>query len=64
MKIGIIGAMVEEAALVRERMELRSCSTLLGMEFAEGTLAGREVVLVVCGVGKVNAAVCAQVLAL
>ena len=34
-----------------------------GMEFYKGRLEGRNVVVVRCGVGKVNAAMCVQVLA-
>ena len=33
-----------------------------GMTFTRGTLHGRELVIVVCGIGKVNAAMCATVL--
>ena len=32
------------------------------MDFYKGTLAGKEVVVVKCGVGKVNAAICTQIL--
>ena len=32
------------------------------MEFSEGTLGGREAVVVQCGMGKVNAGICAQLL--
>lgn len=33
------------------------------MNFCEGTLNGKEVVVVRSGIGKVNAAVCTQILA-
>ena len=62
MKIGIIGAMVEEVELLRGRIEATDTRTLVGMEYVEGRLGGKDVVLVVCGVGKVNAAICAQLL--
>lgn len=62
MLVGIIGAMKEEVQLLKERMEMRGTSNVMGLEFIEGKLGGRDVVLVVCGIGKVNAAVCAQTL--
>ena len=33
------------------------------MKFFEGTLGGTEVVVVQCGIGKVNAGMCVQILA-
>jgi len=61
-KLGIIGAMTEEietlVALLSEKKE--SCRT--GSTFYEGKLEGLDVVIVQCGVGKVNAAMCAQTL--
>ena len=34
-----------------------------GMKFHEGVLNGKEVVIVQCGIGKVNAGICVQILA-
>ncbi len=62
MKIGIIGAMDVEVALLKEKMDIFSAKTYAGMEFAEGTLNGRDAVVVKCGIGKVNAGVCVQIL--
>lgn len=62
MKLGIIGAMDVEVAALREKLENRSVVTKAGMEFAQGRLHGLDVVVVQCGVGKVNAAVCVQIL--
>lgn len=62
MKLGIIGAMDIEIALIRERMDVTSMHAEAGMEFISGTLEGLDVVLVKCGVGKVSAAACAQLL--
>lgn len=62
MKTGIIGALdVEVEHLVRE---LENCTSqkLMGMTFHEGLLHGMPVVVVMCGIGKVNAALCASVL--
>ena len=61
-KLGIIGAMTVEVALLKENMENMAVSTHAGMEFCAGTLEGMDTVVVQCGVGKVNAAMCAQIL--
>lgn len=62
MKLGIIGAMqVEVETLVNRLEEARSWEKPSGM-FYEGKLNGLDVVVVQCGVGKVNAAMCAQIL--
>ena len=61
-KLGIIGAMTVEVALLKENMENVAVSTHAGMEFCEGKLGGLDAVVVQCGVGKVNAAMCAQIL--
>ena len=62
MRIGIIGAMEEEIRDLRAQMEIEREETLAGMRFLVGTLRGRSAVLVQCGIGKVNAGVCAQTL--
>ena len=61
--IGIIGAMESEVAQLTERMEQVQIVSGAGMKFYQGVLAGKEVVVVQCGVGKVNAALCTQFLA-
>ena len=61
-KLGIIGAMTVEVALLKENMENMAVSTHAGMEFCEGKLCGMDAVVVQFGVGKVNAAMCAQIL--
>lgn len=60
--IGIIGAMEEELVHLKNGMQVESVSTKAGMDFCCGKFLGKEVVIVKCGVGKVNAAVCAQIL--
>ena len=62
MKLGIIGAMQEEVETLLERMENKNSATIAGSTFYEGTLSGLKVVVVQCGIGKVNAAICAQIL--
>lgn len=63
MRIGIIGAMDEEVNIIKSQMQEVKLRTVASMEFCEGKLQGREVVVVRCGIGKVNAAVCTQILA-
>jgi adenosylhomocysteine nucleosidase len=55
--IGIIGAMEEEVALLLSAMDDRKTGTPGPFEFISGTLEGKDVVLLRCGIGKVNAAV-------
>ena len=58
--IGIIGAMDNEIELLKSSMEIRMMESIAGMTYYCGTLCGKEVVLVRCGIGKVNAGICAQ----
>lgn len=60
--LGIIGAMDEEVAKVKEQMQNVDVMTKAAMEFFKGTLSGQPVVVVRSGIGKVNAAMCAQIL--
>ena len=62
MKLGIIGAMDVEVALLKEKMESKTVTTWAGMEFCEGVLEGLPSVVVQCGIGKINAAMCTQLL--
>ena len=62
MKLGIIGAMDVEVALLKEKMENTVTATHAASVYCEGTLEGMPAVVVQCGVGKVNAAMCAQIL--
>jgi adenosylhomocysteine nucleosidase len=61
-KIGIIGAMVEEIELLHKHVEKTGSFVKAGITYVEGTLHGRQVVFCKSGVGKVNAAVCTQLL--
>jgi len=62
-RIGIIGAMDQEIALLKNTMEIEAVEEKAGMKFFLGTLEGRPTALVRSGIGKVNAAVCAEILA-
>lgn len=62
-KIGIIGAMETEIKLLLENMKNEGAvkETNAGsLVFYEGNLKGKSVIVVRSGVGKVNAALCAQ----
>ena len=62
MKLGIIGAMDVEVKTLVGKLEKLCPSNHAGSVYYEGVLDGCPVVVVQCGVGKVNAAMCAQVL--
>ena len=62
MTIGIIGAMEEEVAVLKQEMQIEEVVEYARMTFCKGTLCGKSVVVVRSGVGKVNAGICAQIL--
>ena len=62
MKLGIIGAMSQEVETLLSHLENCRCTELAGSTFYEGTLCGLDAVVVQCGIGKVNAALCVQIL--
>lgn len=62
MKLGIIGAMDVEVETLKAAMEGLTVTNRTGMEFFDGTLCGLPAVVVRCGVGKVNAGLCVQIL--
>ena len=57
--LGIIGAMDVE---VKKMMEGPKTQTVAGMTFYQGTIKGKDVVVVRSGIGKVNAGLCSQIL--
>lgn len=63
-RIGVIGAMEIEIEGLRAQMEEVREETVSGVRFTSGTLCGREVVLCVCGIGKVFAAIAAEAMIL
>lgn len=62
-KIGIIGAMELEVDTLQSNMTDVKTTKKAGMTFYEGKLSGTDVVIVRCGIGKVNAGACVQILA-
>lgn len=63
MTIGIIAAMAEELEILLKDLTLEEKVEKANMTFHKGTLYGKDVVAVVCGIGKVNSAICTQILA-
>ena len=62
MTIGIIAAMAEELEILLKDLILESKKEKANMTFHKGALYGKDVVAVVCGIGKVNSAICTQIL--
>lgn len=62
-KIGIIGAMDLEVDTLKSHLTDVKITQKAGMQFYEGILNGTPTVVVRCGIGKVNAALCVQILA-
>lgn len=61
-KYGIIGAMDIEVEMLKQVMNIENQRDIAGMTYWSGRLEGRDTVVVTSGIGKVNAAVCAQIL--
>lgn len=62
MRLGIIGAMEIEVTSLKKQVLNPVVTSKAGMEFCEGTIGTTEVVVVKSGIGKVNAALCVQIL--
>lgn len=61
--LGIIGAMAQEVAALKGAMKDVEIRTMAAMDFYKGTIEEKDVVVVRSGIGKVNAAICCQILA-
>ena len=61
--IGIIGAMEEEIAKLKNVINNIEIKKIAGMEFCSGQIGNKDVTVVRSGIGKVNAAACTQILA-
>ena len=62
--IGIIGAMDSEVESLFTQMSAKEKININNLTFYKGQLFGKDVVIVKCGIGKVNAALCTQLLIL
>ena len=61
-RVGIIGAMDEEVEILINKMTNKEVVKKAGMSYCIGKLSGKDVIVVKCGIGKINAAVCSQIL--
>ncbi len=60
--IGIIAAMEEELTILQEKMGCEEPEIICGLSFYEGSIDGKNIILSLSGVGKVNAAMAATIL--
>ena len=60
--LAVIGALEEEVDLIQAAMTVSGRQTHAGIETVRGDFGGVEIVLAQCGVGKVNATICTQML--
>lgn len=62
MSIGIIVAMEEELEVILKTMNKDNTTVRANMNFHRGNIEGKDIVAVICGIGKVNSAICTQIL--
>lgn len=62
MKIGVIGAMELEVNLIKEKLDGREDSKIEGFNISLGKIGGNEVIVLLCGIGKVSSAMGAALL--
>lgn len=62
MAIGIIGAMQQEVAILKELIDVKEVVKVMHVEFTVGSLHGKDVVLLESGIGKVNVAIATTLL--
>lgn len=60
--IGIIGAMEEEVKMLKDEMDADVIMDRASLVFHQGKIDGKDIIVVKSGIGKVNAALCAQIL--
>jgi len=60
--LAVMGAMAEEVALLRGEMTGVSEARHAGITVVKGDFKGTEIALAQCGIGKVNAAICTQMM--
>lgn len=58
--LGIIGAMEEEVERLTDMLVDVQIISKAGMNYYKGILNKKEIIVVKCGIGKVNAAICTQ----
>jgi len=60
--IGIIGAMDIEVEFIKSKVCNSVIEVISGISFYSGEIEGKKAVVATCGIGKVNAAICAQIM--
>lgn len=60
--IGVIGAMEEEVGEIKSKIEVIAIKNMINTDFYIGKMNNNNIVVARCGIGKVNAAICTQVL--
>lgn len=60
--IGIIGAMSAEVESLKAKLTDARRERISGVEFVSGRLSGKDVVVAQCGIGKVFAAICTEIM--
>lgn len=62
MKIAVIGAMEQEVELLRAELQNATTEVIANSEYTQGTINGKDVILLKSGIGKVNAAMSTTIL--
>ena len=62
--IGIIGAMEPEVEAIIAALENHECECVSGIDFHTGKIGAKTVAVAKCGIGKVFAAICAEIMIL
>ncbi len=64
VQIGIIGAMQPEVEAIIAALDQPESETISGITFHTGIISGKRVAVAKCGIGKVFAALCAEIMIL
>ena len=62
--IGIIGAMQPEVEAIIASLDSHECESISGIDFHTGKIGDKTVAVAKCGIGKVFAAICAEIMIL
>ena len=62
MMLAVLGAMEEEIVRLRARLTDVREETVARVRVARGSFDGTEIILAQCGIGKVNTAICTQMI--
>ena len=62
--IGIIGAMLPEVEAIIAALDNHECECVSGIDFHTGKIGAKTVAVAKCGIGKVFAAICAEIMIL